>query len=756
MERKIILFFLCGMVALTSLFSDVERIKPKKIRAVEFSGLRNIKVRVVKDALKISKGDLFDQKLVDEDISNIYKLGLFSDVAVDVSDFKDGLKVTFILQEKLIIKKIEFKGNKEFSNRKLKEEIFSKEKEGYDTRKIQDDIGKITTLYKDKGYADVNVGDFSTTDDVTGFATVTFAITEGNKILIGDVMIEGVTSFKPKKIKKLFETKRKKVYKDETFNNDIKKVESFYKDRGYLSVKIAEPEITYNDTRTKMGITIKIDEGKQYKNGKLIFSGNTIFSEKELLKVFNFKEGEIFNQSKYDENELNIKSLYGDRGYIRARFFGTLDKNDETGIVNSSFTITENGIIYIDKIYIDGNTKTREYVIKRELLVKEGDVFAVGRIRRSQERLYNLGFFKDIKVDIEETKEPDRANLAVEVEEDKTGIVSLGAGYSSVDKVVGTVQVTELNLFGRGQKLNLTYEFGSRRQNYEIGFTEPYFFGKKLLFGADVFNTTVWRNYGSDSTAYRERRRGGDIRIGKPLSDILSLNFTYAYEEVEVFDIDSNLTRQITTSKDVSSSLTSAISRDTRDNVFDTTRGSRHSLSVKLAGGPLLGGTINFYKPTLTTSKFIPTIFQFVLGLNSRISYVKEFSPSKEVPIYERYFLGGADTVRGYDFGEIGPPEKGKIIFVSNIEYKFPIVQEKGRSILSAAIFADIGGAWRRSKDVTWEIGSEENQLKTGAGFGIRIRPMPVLPIRIDWGYGFNHKPGEQLSQFYFTMGQVF
>ncbi|MFH0948356.1 MAG: outer membrane protein assembly factor BamA [Elusimicrobiota bacterium] len=754
MNKKIVLFFLCGMVTLTLLFS--ENIKPKKIRAVEFSGLRNVKVRVVKDAVKISKGDKFEQKLIDEDISNIYKLGLFSDVAADVSDFKDGAKVIFILQEKLIIKKIEFKGNKEFSNRKLKEEIFSKEKEGYDTRKIHDDMEKIIILYKDKGYADVKVEDFSTTDEKSGFATATFSVTEGHKILIGDVTIDGVKNFKPKKIKKLFASKRKKVYKDETFKDDIKKVELFYKDCGYLKVIIAEPEIIYNDTRTKMFIKIKIDEGKQYKNGKVNFSGNTVFSSNELLKVFNFKEGEIFNQSKYEGNESNIKSLYGDKGYIRAKFSEKLDKHDETGIVHSSFTIIESGIVYIDRIYIDGNTKTKEYVIKRELLVQEGDVFAVGKIGKSQERLYNLGFFKDIKVDIEETKESDKANLAIEVEEDKTGLVSLGAGYSSVDKVVGNIQVTELNLFGRGQKLSVTYEFGALKQNYEIGFTEPYLFGKKLLFGVDVFNTTVSRSYGSDSTAYKEGRRGGDIRIGKPLSDISSLNFTYAYEEVEVFDIDSDLTSQITASKDVSSSLTSAISRDTRDNVFDPTRGSRNSISVKLAGGPL-GGTLNFYKPTLTTSKFIPTLWKFVLGLNSRISYVKEFSPSNEVPIYERYFLGGADTVRGYDFGEIGPPEKGKIIFVSNLEYKFPIVQEKGRSILSAAIFADIGGSWSKNKDVSWNIGSEENQLKTGAGFGLRIRPMPVLPIRIDWGYGFNHLPDEQqLSQFYFTMGQVF
>ncbi|MEW6557136.1 MAG: outer membrane protein assembly factor BamA [Elusimicrobiota bacterium] len=757
--KKIIFLFILFILLLVSgtllLFAATDSQKPKKIRAIEIHGLKNVKERVVKDAIKISKGDKFERKLVDEDISNIYKLGLFSDVAVDVSDYKDGVRIIFIVQEKLIIKKIEFRGNKAFSNRKLKEEISSKEKEGYDTRKIQDDIAKITTLYKDKGYADVNIGDFSTTDDITGFATVTFAITEGNKILIGGVTIDGVKSFKLKKVKKLFTTKKKKVYKDETFKDDIKKVEAFYKDNGFLNIKILEPEITYNDTRTKMFIKVKLEEGKQYRNGKASFTGNTVFAETDLLKNFNFKQNEIFNQSKYEENVTNIKEMYADKGYIRAKFDTITNKNDDTGIVDVAITITENSVVYIDRIYIDGNTKTKEYVVKRELLVKEGDVFAVGKIRRSQERLYNLGFFKDIKVDIEETKEPDRADLAIEVEEDKTGLVSLGAGYSSVDKLVGTVQVTEINLFGRGQKLNFTYEFGTRRTNYEIGFTEPYLFRKKLLFGVDVFNTTVWRSYSTDSTAYRERRRGGDIRVGKPLSDILSLNFTYTYEEVKLFDIDSTWINDIKESEDVASSLTSAITRDTRDNVFDTNRGSKHSLSVKVAGGPF-GGNTNFYKPTLITSKFIPTFWKFVLGLNARISYAKEFAPSKEVPIYERYFLGGADTVRGYDFGEIGPPEKGKILFVSNVEYKFPIVQEKGHSILSAAIFADMGGAWRNHNNVTLKIGSEEKQLKTGVGFGIRLRPMPVLPIRIDWGYGLNHKPGEQLSQFYFTMGQVF
>lgn len=750
LDLLVLLLFLIGTPLLFAKDSNI-----KKIRAIEFTGLRNVKKSVVSGVLTIGKRDEFDQKKLDDEIASIYKLGLFSDVVADVSEFKDGVKVTFILQEKLIVKELDFKGNKQFSSRKLKEEISTKKKEGYDTRKIKDDIEKISTLYKDKGYVDVQVVDFSTTDDVSGFATVTFSIEEGKKVLVGGIILRGVESFKEKKIKKLFATKKKNVFKEEIFNDDLNKIKAHYKDNGYLDINILKPEVVYDIPRTKMYIKVQLEEGKKYKNGKVSFTGNTVYTTEEILKVYKFKEGKIFSQSLHIENEMNIKSLYAEKGYIRAKIKSDIDKNPETGIVNVAVDITENNIVYIDKIYIDGNSKTKEYVIKRELLVKEGDIFAVSKIRRSQEKLLNLGFFKDVKIDLEETKDPDTADLAIEVEEDKTGMVSLGAGYSSVDKVVGTIQVTELNLFGRGQQLNLTYEFGARRQNYQIGFTEPYFFGKKLLFGVDVFNTTSWRSYGSDSTAYQEGRRGGDIRIGKPLSDIHTLNFTYAYEEVKVFNIDSGLKSQIEKSKDVASSLTSSIIRDTRDNVFDTVRGSKQVFSVKVAGGPF-GGNTNFYKPTLKLSKFIPTFWKFVIGLQSYVSYVKEFSPSEDVPIYERYFLGGADTVRGYDYGEIGPREKGKILFVSNFEYKFPIVQEASRTILSAAIFADLGGSWKGKDDVTGEIGSDENQLKSGAGFGIRIRPMPVLPIRIDWGYGFNHVPGEQLSQFYFTMGQIF
>ncbi len=727
----------------------------KKVRAIEFTGLQNVKERVVKETIKISKGDLYDSKLVEEDISGIYRLGLFSDVSADLSDFKDGVKITFVVQEKLIIKNVDFKGNKEFSNRKLRSEISSKIKEGYDTRKIQNDIEKITLLYKDKGYADIQIEDFSTTDEDAGFASVMFSITEGNKVLIGGVSLDGVANFKPKKVQKLLATKRKKVYKEQTFREDIDKIETFYKDRGYLNVSVSEPDITYNEARTKMFINLRIDEGNQYKNGDISFSGNTVFTADQLMEEFKFKKGKIFSQSEYTAGEMKIQSLYADSGYIRAKFYPEITKDETTGVVNINVKVEEKSVVYIDKIFVDGNTKTKSYVITRELLVKEKDPFAIGKIRRSQERLYNLGFFKDIKVDIEETNNPDLADLSIEVEEDKTGMVSFGAGYSSVDKLVGTVQVTEINLYGRGQKLNLTYEFGSRRQNYEIGFTEPYLFKRNILFGVDIFNTTVWRSYSGDTTAYREKRRGGDLRIGKPLSDILTLNFLYAYEEVKVFDIDSSFSSIIAKQTDIASSLTSSITRDTRDNVFDTTRGSKNSFSVKVAGGPF-GGNVNFYKPTLSSAKFIPTFWKFVLGLHGRISYVQEFPPAKTVPIYERYFMGGADTVRGYDYGEIGPADKGKIIFVSNLEYKFPLVQEGGRSILSAAIFADLGGSWLNAGDINLSIGSGDRQLKSGAGFGIRIRPMPVLPIRIDWGYGFNHKPGEQLSQFYFTIGQVF
>ncbi|MFH1283246.1 MAG: outer membrane protein assembly factor BamA [bacterium] len=759
---KIIVFLLIPAAVLFGNFPKLFAEEIKIIREIEVSGNSYIKKRTILSQVDSRKGDLFSEQTLKLDVQKIFNLGYFEDVAVETEDLEtdDGevpaVRVIFAVVEKPKIEKIIFIGNKKFSKSSLRGEIDSKAGESLDTITLSSDEEKIKDKYREKGYADVEVEHFiKESEKKESRIVLTFYITEGNRILIKEVKVVGVTQYKTKKIKKLMKTKRKKVFKQENLDLDIAKIYDFYKNRGFLNVNITEPVISYNAERTGLFIEFEINEGRKYKINSYEFSGNTVYSEKELKDVVVIKTNRLFKEETYQDTIRNIQELYANKGYLRVDVAAKKITDDEKGIVDIVFEIRENEVVYVDRIYVDGNLSTKEKVIRREILIKEGEPFSAIKVRRSFERIMNLGFMDDVQIDIQQPRALDRADLVFEVTEGKPGVLSAGAGFSSVDGVLGTMSVSHINLFGRAQKLNLMWEFGERRQSYDISFTEPWIFDKPVSFGVDIFDTVRRRQYGDDPTAYRERRRGGGIRVGPRFSDIYSAFFNYSYENIRVFDIDQDLADQISASDDVTSSLTPQIVRDTRDNVFDPTRGSRNSLAVQVAGGPF-GGDINFCKPILKSSWFFPTFWKFVFSLNLETGAVKHFLPSKEVPIFERFYVGGSDSIRGYDYrGEIGPFEGGNVMAVLNAEYKFPIVQEKRRTILQGAFFLDVGNAWRSSKDVDLRIGSQDEYMKAGVGFGIRFKT-PVFPIRLDWGYGLNHQPGEDLSQFYFTIGNIF
>ena len=755
---------MCLVLICLYFIAGVESAFAQVIRKIEILGNKTIASKEIIAVIEVKKGDEFEEDSLNQDIRNIYNLGFFDEVVLDVEPFEKGIKVVFKVAEKTLIKRVDFKGNKKFSNKKLKGEISLKEKEAFDQKKMEEDTEKITLLYKGKGFADVKVEAFTTTLEKEGLVIVTFFVTEGNRITINEITLTGVKGFPLKKVLKKIKTKKKKIYKEEVFNTDLKTLESFYKQKGYMEIKISEPQINYNSERTEMYIEIPIDEGVQFKVGEITFTGNTVFEEGFLKKKLDLVPGKIFNDNKYKTRMMIIQSVYAEKGYIRMEINPQIGLDREKKLVNVNFKLIERGKVYIDKIYIEGNTITREYVIRRELLIKEGDPFNVGKIRRTQEKIYNLGFFSDVKIDVEQTDVADKADLVLSLSEQKTGLASVGAGYSSQDGVLGTMQVSQTNLFGRGQKITLLWEFGEKKQNYEIGFTERWMFGTRTSFGCNVFDMVRIKDYIytteediEKTDRYKEGRKGGDLRIGRRLTDKYSTSLTYAYEEIKIFDTDSEY-MQTQEGINTTSSFTHYFIRDSRDNVFDASRGSKNSFSTEVAGG-ILGGDNNFTKNILSTSWFCPTIWRFVLAFNAEVGRVEEFGRSDSVPIYEKFYVGGAESVRGYDYrGQIGPAEGGNYMAVFNVEYKFPIVTEKGHTILQGAIFADAGGSWTVKDKMTLEIGSRDGQMKAGFGAGIRFKT-PVFPIRLDWGYGLNHKdsvPEANRHQWYFTIGQLF
>lgn len=740
-----------------------------KIVKIRVEGNRNVRERVILADVKTKKGDAYSADALRKDVQAIYALGHFDDVTVDLTDVPGGLQVAFRVVEKPMIKRIDFKGNKKLSASKLRDALTLKENESLDRLKMNTDLDKLVNLYKDEGFAAAQVEPF-TTADPTHHVTITFYITEGTRVLIDGVELDGVRAFPVKKIRKLMKTRRKKVFKQETLAKDLEEIAKHYKNRGYQNIKIGEPAQSFNADKTRMTLRLPIEEGPLFHFGAVKFAGNAIFLSDKLITAMQFKAGEIFNQDKLDLSIAKLQDIYGAQGYIRVQIKPEFSQDPAKGIVDIEFRIDEGEVVYVDHVAVEGNTHTKDFVIRREILLKEGEPFSSVKARRSVERLYNLGFLDNVDVDVQQPDTPNKADVIYTVTEGKPGMLSAGAGFSSVDGLIGTLQVQHTNFLGRAQRVNLQWQFGGRVNSFDIGWTDPWFLGKPLTFGVDVFKTTRIQQLGTDFNAYHTNNTGASLTAGPRFSDIYNLLFTYSYSDTIRDELSPHLdpdTRalilgpaaandlSITEFHAIKSNLTTQLIRDTRDNQFDPQRGLRTSVAVTQGGlGP---HTIKFVRPVLDQGIHIPTFWKFVLSLHGEWGYVKPYGNSGLTDIVDELFrVGGSDTVRGYELGQVGALNGGQVSNVYNVEYKFPIApDEHGRTLLQGVFFYDIGGSWNTLSDVSYRVSNDQLGLKQGVGFGIRFKT-PVFPLRLDYGYALNRTPGQAPSQFYFTVGSLF
>ncbi|MCS7150843.1 MAG: outer membrane protein assembly factor BamA [Endomicrobia bacterium] len=753
--RKTNLIFL---IFYTFVFSSV--LWGQKIVEVQFQGLINVKLSEIKSKVKTKKGMVFVAENVKDDVQELLSTGYFDNVEVEFDTTTR--RLIFKLYERPLVTKIDIRGNKKISSRKIKEEISLKEKEFYTEAKLIESKNKILDLYDEKGYIYTTVDSEIITDARTNHATVILLVNEGRKVIAEKIEIYGNKNFSKRKIMSLMETKRKKVYRESKIISDIQKIRDFYKEQGFYDIEVSSPIVEFITPET-VKLVINIVEGVRYKISEIIVYGNTVYPTKAVMKQVTLKKGKIFKQSELQSTIQAIAELYAEKGYLKVNVEPEIEKSSKTFTMAIKLKIEEGEQVYVDKIWIEGLEATKEDVIRREILLKEGDLFNSKKLRRSLEKIYNLGFIDDVNINLEPGGRADSVDLVFTVKEGRPGMLSAGAGYSSVDKLVGNLQVSHLNLFGRAQRLNLLWEFGARRQNYEISWTEPWFLKKPMSFGISLYDLLRTRDYANEYNAYKERRQGLEFRLGPRISDVFSLLFSYSYETVTISE--SKFPQDVPDGTKLTSSFGSQLIYDTRDNVFDASRGMRQSLSVQVAGWTLLGGDVKYYKPILRSSFFIPTFWKFVLSFNTVFGYIEgiegfDLNQTK----YEKYYVGGADTVRGYGYRLLAPEDGGRIMFVFNTEYKFPIVQENKRTILQGAIFYDIGGAWENFGDVDFTIASTplweeqgkwDNKLKHSIGFGIRFTT-PVFPIRLDWSWPLNPQKGRDTYQFWFTLGQIF
>ena len=380
----------------------------------------------------------------------------------------------------------------------------------------------------------------------------------------------------------------------------------------------------------------------------------------------------------------------------------------------------------------------------------------------------NLGFINDVQVDLQPTADPQKVDLGFNVVEGRPGMFQAGLAMSSMDGLYGEVSVNHLNFLNRAQRLSLRTMFGKEILDYTVSWYTPWIYDKPTSLGVDAFNTRRYRSFVTENQAYTEKRVGGRVKVGPRFNDdIYQLSLGYSFENVDIYDIDPNFVyapgkkpgKYIEKGKTNISTFSADIAMDTRDNMWDPTRGWRNSIGLALAGGPI-GGDLDLWYFN-ARSIFNHTVlnvggnYPIVFVLSNKFGSVQPYGRTQYVPPYEKFFLGGADTVRGYErAGEIGPAYGGDMYYVMNAELRFPIAREGRRNMAQFAFFFDMGNSWDHFDDIDFSLGPNENQFKAGVGVGLRFTT-PALPIRIDWGYGLNHDKGQDKSHFYFNMSNM-
>lgn len=740
--------------------AQTTRYEGEIVKKVCVLGNKLVSEKVILAKVKTKVGDKFSKETINEDLKRLYDSGYFSNISIDVEPVEGGVKVSFIVKEKPMLKDIIFIGNKKFKSSKLQKLMKSKVGEVLNESQVKDDIEEIKDFYEKKGFTLAKIEHEISVDSATGRAIVTVYIEEGLRVHIVDVKFVGNKVLKPKDILKVMRTRRQTLFtsgilKEEEFSDDLERIKDLYRSKGYLDVKIVDVKREYNEDKTKVWLTIEISEGKQYFTGKITITGNEKFKTEELQKRLKVKSGDVFSPPLLNKDLASLRDFYYEKGYIDARVKAKTTLDEETGRMDITYQIKEGEITYVGRVDVRGNSRTKDIVIRREVLVVPGEVCDSIKIKKSQERLQNLGYFEYVDVSLRPTEVKNKKDVVIEVKEQKTGEISFGAGYSSIDYLIGFVEISQKNFditnfptfVGGGQKLRLRAEVGSERQDYVLSFTEPWFLGRRLSAGFDIFKRT--RKY--YSKYFDEERFGGDIRFGVGLGEYNRADLIYTYQKIDITDVREDASNAIKEEEGTRyvGSIGLALTRDTRDSYIFPTKGYRLSFRPEVAG---IGGDTEFWKLTGSGSIYIPLFFEHVLRIGGQAGVVDRYGDTTKVPIFDRFFLGGATTVRGFDYRAISPrdennePIGGNTMGMATIEYTFPLITR-----VRGAFFYDIGGVFPDTGE--FDFGN----LNAAVGVGIRLN-LPIGPIQVDYGWPvMTDQVNEGANgRFSFTMGSTF
>ncbi len=724
----------------------------KIITKITVIGNKRIESDAILGEITLRPGDIFSIDAVNKNLKKIYKMGYFEDIRVESKQGDKGMEINFIVKEKPTVRKIRFTGNRVFEDKDLKDVVKTDTGSILNIFRLNKDVERIRKLYTDKNYHNCSIN-YTIIKLDHNQADIKFTIKEGKKLKVRKISFEGNKHFSDRKLKKVMKTEEKGFFSwitssgdlDKTvLDQDVFRIEAYYKNHGFVDARVSDPKILYK----KKGIYIKfkVKEGKQYKIGKIGFKGEFLISKKKMLKKTGLKPGTVFSRDGLRRAVISLTDIYADKGFANAEVLPSVKRNTKNRIIDILFILKKGMPVYFNRIVITGNTKTRDKVIRRQLRVYEKELYTKSGIQRSVNNVRRLDYFDAVNVKTVKTDKSNMVNLDINVTEKSTGAFSFGGGYSGADGAFAMASISQKNLLGRGQTLTLQAQLSSVSNKYILSFTEPWLFDIPLSAGFDLYD---W-NYEFDH--YDKKSKGIALRTGYMLSDFVFVGLKYNFDDFKISNVDEDRT-DVTPGKYVTSSLTASIRYDSRNNVFNPTRGSHHSASIEYAGNPL-GGEIEFTKYIVETGWYHPLFWKFTGFIHAKAGYLDDRT-KKSIDIdYERFYLGGIDSLRGFKWQDIDAGKSGSAIQVGgdkliqfNAEITFPIV-EKLR--LVGVGFYDSGDVYRKDENINL------GDLYSDYGLGLRWYS-PMGPIRIAYGIvlnGHQYKSGK--GRWEFSMGASF
>jgi len=728
------------------------------VREIRIEGNKALEEETVKSYIGTSEGGRFSAEQVTRDIHSLYRSGFIRDVTVEKTPHPDGdgVVLVYTIREKPLVRKVNHEGAEKLSEEEIEDLIDIKPRSVYDPARVSRVRSRLLDHYAKEGFFMARV-DVEVVEVGPNQVDVNFVISEGRKPTVKEVRFFGNQKVSSRKLKRRMTTKPEGLvtankYSREDFMRDRYVLDFFYEDNGYLESAFDVPERIITRDRKHVILGMGIIEGPQYRVGKIKIEGDLIVPEEELKKEFQLIPGQIFRQSLFMKDQQALLDRYGEEGYALCEASPDLELDRENRLVDVTWHIRKGTKVYVERIEVTGNLKTRDKVVRRELAIKEGQLYSTAGVRRSEARVMQRGYFSEVQIIPRPGSGPNLIDLDVAVKEKQSGSFTAGAGVSTAEEYFFQLQYEQQNFLGFGIDMRVQAMVSDKTQTYYASYSDPYFLDSQWHFGIELYSNE--RYY----IEFVDRRQGGALSLGRRVPHLENLRFyarySYLTTDLERFSDSATIYRKQPSDTTIGS-LSFTLDRNALNNYIDPSDGSRFQAEVEVAGHGLFGGSNDFIKYRLEGYYFQPVFKGTYLGAHARARWMS-FDQDDRLLISERFFQGGSRSLRGYEVASVSPvfieddgdetPIGGNKDVLFTVEYIVPISEQLG---MKAAVFYDVGNVYNDNEDM------DLADTLSDWGFGLRWLS-PMGPLRFELAFPLNPREDDDSSQFVFSVGRLF